>query len=201
MRVYQLLFLYFFFGQCNAQRLDNNTGSKNHNMEKFNIKEFEKNQTNGEYNFIREDGKLIRQFKSSGRKEYTEEIRNEDTNFSEVRVYYMNTGNLKVRGDKFYNFPIGIWQHFAENNKLTKEENWDLPYKISIDDLAEKMLEEELDIMKPQKGFDVLRAAVIQPVYVVVYPVGPHKPYDFHRITVDGITGEIIDRKINSSKR
>ena len=85
---------------------------------------------------------------------------------------------------------------------LEKETDWDVEYKFTIYDLANMMLEKDVNIMKIQKGIDVLRSDIAGPRYIIVYPVDSIKrPYDFYNLVINGISGEEIEKTIISVRR
>ena len=122
----------FCTAQENKDSINNLIRSK---VERFDRITFDKHKINGEYTFTLKDGSVVRQSESEKRANYSEEIRDSIKPFIMCRVFYMYSCNLKVKGEKFYNFPIGIWQYFDETGELTKEVNWEEPYKFSIKDL------------------------------------------------------------------
>ena len=73
-----------------------------------------------------------------------------DSPYRNVEIYYPNH-NIKLWGDEFYSFPIGIWLHYDEIGRKIKEENLDVDYKFSIKDLIQKFQKEyNIDIEDPK---------------------------------------------------
>jgi hypothetical protein len=187
---------------CNAQRTKDPSKTNKPHMEKFNKAKFDSNKVNGEYSFVLDDGTRVKQMENISGNEYVEEMTDPKKPFSKVRVYFMDSANIKVKGERFYLIPIGEWQYYNNNGSLIKETNWDSAYKFTINDLAKKVLKsEKIDIMKYQRGVDVLRSDISRPLYIVVFPFGPAKPYDIYSLVVDGITGETVEKTISSTKK
>jgi len=202
MKILIISSLIIFTYGCNAQLTNDTDIKKKNKMEKFDKLTFEKNKVNGEYIYTLEDGSEVRQMENLKSLEYTEEIREPGTPFSRVKVFFMENGQLKVVGDRFYLIPIGKWQYYDKFNNLEKETDWDVEYKFTIYDLANMMLEKDVNIMKIQKGIDVLRSDIAGPRYIIVYPVDSIKrPYDFYNLVINGISGEEIEKTIISVRR
>ncbi|MEO8770639.1 MAG: hypothetical protein ABI402_11155 [Ferruginibacter sp.] len=164
-------------------------------MEKFDIKKFEEKKINGEYNFILNDGTQVRQIENKNSKDYVEERKTASGMYTEIKLFFMGSGNLKTAGEKFYNFPVGKWKYFDEAGNLVKEPDWDTNYKFSVEDLAGKMEEMEIDIMHNTSGINVSRSSTGAPLYSVQYPVNPLNIYKLYSLKIDGITGKILEKK------
>ena len=178
---------------CKAQ--DNNK-----RMETFDKLQFDKKKINGEYNFVLDDGKVVRQMENPKRSEYTELISDPIKPYSMVNVYFMPSGRLKIKGFKFYDMPIHVWKYYDESGGQTKEMNWDTPFKLSIEELAKIMKGMNVDIMDRHNGVDVDRSDSPSSKYVVAYPVGKERPYEINSVYVDGNTGKILEKKVSSVK-
>ena len=65
------------------------------------------------------------------------QVRISDTNtpYEQVFQYYIKTGILRKGTTLFYGMSIGKTYTYNEKGKLIKEENWDAPYKVSIEEL------------------------------------------------------------------
>ncbi|HXB43157.1 MAG TPA: hypothetical protein VNV85_03840 [Puia sp.] len=167
-------------------------------MEKFDVVRFDEKKINGEYNFTTSDHAQVRQVENSA--DYTEEIKYPSSPFVKIRAYFKASGSIKIRGEKFYNFPVGTWQYFDTNEKLVKETNWETPFKFPIKDLDEKMKKMGVNIMVVKAGTNVRRASTVSPFYFVSYPVNADNPYQVYELKIDGITGEVLEKNIMVTK-
>jgi hypothetical protein len=198
-----IIALIFSVSSCRSQDPDS-TGKTNTSisMEKFDIITFNENKIDGEYSFEQDNGNEVRQMENPQSSEYVEEVSDRETPFTTVSVYYMDNGSIKVSGKKFYLMPIGKWQYYSLEGELEKEVDWDEDYKFSIYDLANSLMENNINIMSRQRGLDVQRSDVAGPRYIVLYPVDVKvRPYDYYNLVIDGITGEEIEKKIISVRR
>jgi len=193
--IFCVLILYAF--QCHAQKKEKYY-PKHYNMKTFNINKFEKDKVSGECNFTLNDGSRVRQTKYIHREEYIEEIKAPIEPFTTIKVFFMNSGKLKSIGERFYNFPVGVWYYYNEDGKLMKEKNWDAPYKFTIGDLAKKMMSMKIDIMKYQAGIDVFRTDDPKPTYIVHFPA--EKPYQIYNLVISGISGADIEQTTSNTK-
>lgn len=195
MRKLILIIIVLNFYSCNAQVSKEN--KNNLKMEKFNTKRFQENKINGEFEFSLSDGSHVRQMEDDSSGDYTEEISNSKDAFSKIRLYFISNGNIKTVGEKFYNFPIGVWHYYDENGKIINQINWESGYKFTLTDLAKKMKSMEVDILQKHDGVDVTRSTTGSPLYTVFYPVNELYPFnDKYMLTIDGITGETIKKSI-----
>ena len=193
MKIKLLLYTLIIMIGCKAQ-------NNNKRMETFDKIQFDKNKVNGEYNFVLNDGKLVRQMENPKRGEYTEVISDPAKPYSTVNVFFMASGRLKIKGFKFYDMPIHTWKYYDENGGQVKETNWDTPFKLSIDEVARIMKAMNVDIMNRHNGVEVDRMDDPHPKYVVAYPVGKERPYDINSVYIDGITGKILEKTVSSVK-
>lgn len=60
-------------------------------------------------------------------------------------IYNKKSSLLQLKGQTFYNFPIGVWKEYDENGKLIKETNWDKNYPFKVEDLC-KLIKEEYGV-------------------------------------------------------
>jgi hypothetical protein len=178
---------------CNGQIKHSNI-NKIGKMEIFDIKKFKENNINGEYSFHSKDRTVVRQIENKNSSDYTEEVRNLENPFVILKLFFMDSGQLKAKGEKFYSFPIGKWQYFDKTGTLIKETNWDADYKFTINDLSKKMQKLGVNIMKQKVGVNVHRASVGVPLYIVSYPINSLTPYDIYELKIDGITGDIKEK-------
>lgn len=201
----KMKFLYIFLiilnscsGQKNQKITDTNASKEI--MEKFDKEQFDSNKVDGEYTFTLKDSSTVRQMENIARLEYVEEIMEYKTPFSKVKVYFMNSGNLKISGERFYETEIGIWKYYDETGKLIKQTDWDAAFKFTLEDLGKKMKAMNVDIFKNEKFVSVDKENEDRPLYIVMYPVGPESPYKVYTLTIDGVDGKTIDKQISSLK-
>jgi len=171
-------------------------------MNSFSISQFEKNQVNNEYQFKDNDGRIVKQTAIPKRKEYLEEIKDPRSPYSQVRIYYMESGSIKVAGDRFYLMPINVWKYYAQNGTITKETNWEAGFKFSLSDLIAKMKANyDLDLMKNNPLVDVERADDEEDGrkgYVVTFPASA--PGVVNIVVIDGINGKETERTTSTVK-
>ena len=141
--------------------------------------------------FLKKDNKRVRIMKDE--KEITIERTSTDSPYRNVEVYYPNH-NIKLLGDEFYSFPIGIWLHYDEIGRKIEEENFDADYKFSIKDLIKKFRDEyNIDIEDPKKVYKCNRHIpqdLKQPLYQI--GVNTEEPYVWMFYLIDGNTGETL---------
>ena len=169
-------------------------------MEKFDIARFKKNNVRGEFSYVLKDGNEVREIENVNSQDYTVETKSPLKPNVSLKLFYMQSGNLKATGEKFYAFPIGTWQYFSETGALTKETNWDSSYQFTLEDLSKKMLKSGIDIYKVTPGVSVHRASIGAPLYIVSYPINPENPYDVYELRIDGITGETKEKTVQQTR-
>jgi hypothetical protein len=187
----------FCIAQNKKDSINNLITSK---VERFDRTTFDKHKVNGEYTFTLKDGSVVRQSESEKRANYSEQIIDSIKPYVMCRVFYMHSCSLKVKGEKFYDFPIGVWQYFDENGHLTEEVNWEEPYKISIKDLYTKMKNVNVDIMDKTKRVVVTREDSPEPYYKVFSPVETGKS-EMNIFVIDGINGDIVSKMTGQIKK
>ena len=188
-----VIIILFFLSDCRAQKENGPSSNlKSDTMEIFNVREFQQHQEDGEYVFNLPDGSEVYQIEDKDSSEYFEEIHQPDKPFTLVRTYYMNNGNLKSKGEKFYNFPIGTWHYYDERSNLIKEINWEKSFVFSIADLYRKMKEYQIDIMNTESGVNVARSEEPSPYYRISSPVEEGNYMDLRIIKIDGVNGKTI---------
>lgn len=171
-------------------------------MERFNIARFDQNKEDNEYSFTAPDGKLVRQLEYPKRREYMEEIRDPKTPYKKVKIYYMESGNIKISGDRFYNANINTWQYFGPNGAVERQVNEEAKFRFSISDLIGKMkVAYGIDLMRPEAGGDVDRDDDDgKPLYTVTFPMGPANPGKVYIVGIDGQSGREIEKSISTVK-
>ena len=161
------------------------------------------------------DGINIRQIKSYDG--YFEEIIYPDSLISDTYWFYPS-GRLKQKGRYFkLSFSIGKYYFYDESGKLINVEDFDAPYKYSLDSVLQFILDQNLDIsdygVKLYRDIGLGRrnrkdSIVRDPknptiIRIVSEPdTAPDRAYwkiekfnllDVREITLDGLTGEILE--------
>ena len=132
------------------------------------------------------------------------QVRISDTNtpYEQVFQYYIKTGVLRKGTTLFYGMSIGKTYTYNEKGKLIKEENWDAPYKVSIEELitiCKRKL--NLDLMDMSLKLTVERYNEEKAIYIIRIPdpdtmTGIEAKY----ITISADNGEILLEKEIHSK-
>ena len=173
------------------------TNNLNNNMKYFNEKEFRGWRNVDDIferpdndRFLKKDNKRVRIIKNE--KEITIERTSIDSPYRNVEIYYPNH-NIKLWGDEFYSFPIGIWLHYDEIGRKTKEENLDVDYKFSVKDLIQKFQKEyNIDIEDPKNVHYCNR--LFPKDIGAIYEIGlnTEEPYVWMYYLINGNTGETL---------
>ena len=164
-------------------------------MERFNKLLFEKNKIDGECNITLDDGTEIRQWESPP-DYYVEQIKKPNSPYEIYKQFYYDNGLLKKSGNRFYNFNIGIWYEYDVIGNKIESQDYEKNYQFSLADLDEKMHKMGIDIMIEKPGVIVKRTSFGKPLYFVTYPINSDNPYDVYELTIDGKTGETLEKKI-----
>jgi len=174
------------------------TNNLNNNMKYFNEKEFRGWRNVDDIferpdndRFLKKDNKRVRIIKNE--KEITIERTSIDSPYRNVEIYYPNH-NIKLWGDEFYSFPIGIWLHYDEIGRKIKEENLDADYKFSVKDLIKKFRDEyNIDIEDP-KNVHHCNRFLPQDLKRPLYEIGlnTEEPYVWMYYLINGNTGETL---------
>ena len=132
------------------------------------------------------------------------QVRISDTNtpYEQVFQYYIKTGVLRKGTTLFYGMSIGKTYTYNEKGKLIKEENWDTPYKVSIEELITICKQKlNLDLMDMSLKLTVERYNEEKAIYIIRIPdpdtmTGIEAKY----ITISADNGEILLEKEIHSK-
>ena len=132
------------------------------------------------------------------------QVRISDTNtpYEQVFQYYIKTGVLKKGTTLFYGMSIGKTHTCDEKGKLIKEENWDAPYKVSVEELIAICKQKlNLDLMDISLDLTIRRYNKENPIYIIRIPdpdtmTGIEAKY----ITISADNGEILLEKEIHSK-
>lgn len=165
----------------------------------FNIKGFNAKNKNGEYNFV-EGGMEVNQMenveyplgKVNGYYEYRKYPNSAYEFFSEYDV----NGFLLHTLITFYSIEFGIVKYYDRSGSIVKEENLDIPYKFSIDDLINKMKAEyDVNITDSRICVGVDRGIEEKynnnPLYCVYINADPTGRQQVCYV-IDGFTGETL---------
>ena len=118
-----------------------------------------------------------------------------------VYRYYAKTDILMQESKFFYSVLIGKTYTYNEIGKLIKEENWDAPYKVSIEELmtiCKKKLGLDLMDMSLRKGVE--RYSHLTPIYVITISGTNIIAGEAKYITISATNGEILLEKEIHSK-
>ena len=132
------------------------------------------------------------------------QVRISDTNtpYEQVFQYYIKTGILRKGTTLFYGMSIGKTYTYNEKGKLIKEENWDAPYKVSVEELIAICKQKlNLDLMDISLDLTIHRYDKENPIYIIRIPdpdtmTGIEAKY----ITISATNGEILLEKEIHSK-
>ena len=177
----------FFFFNCFVILGQNN---KKIITEKFDIKTFEKNKIDGEYNFVLDDGTKIRQ--SSTEIDYGEFVIPPPPQLFITSKQYFKTGELQALLILYPNDFIKLKKVYDKDGKLVEETNFDIPYKFSFEQLLELIKNEKDKIDLFDRNTSITRGVLDEgPIWEITY-----KKVFMRRelIKVNGITGEILER-------
>ena len=132
------------------------------------------------------------------------QVRISDTNtpYEQVFQYYIKTGVLKKGTTLFYGMSIGKTHTCDEKGKLIKEENWDAPYKVSVEELIAICKQKlNLDLLDKSLKITIHRYNEEKAIYIIRIPdpdtmTGIEAKY----ITISADNGEILLEKEIHSK-
>ena len=118
-----------------------------------------------------------------------------------VYRYYPKTNILMQETKFFYSVLIGKTYTYNEKGKLIKEENWDAPYKVSIEELitiCKRKL--NLDLMDMSLDLTIRRYDKGNPIYIIRIPFPNTRNTKAKYITISADNGEILLEKEIHSK-
>ena len=168
-------------------------------IKQFNIKGFNAKNKRGEYNFV-DDGMEVLQMKNveypSGKVNGYYEYRKYPNSAYEFFSEYDVNGFLLHTIVTFHSIEFGIVKHYDSSGNIVKEENLDIPYKFSIDDLIDKMKAEyDVNITDSRICVSVDRGIEekynsnpLYDVYINADPTGRQQIC----YVIDGLTGETL---------
>ncbi|MFV0329226.1 MAG: hypothetical protein ACK5KL_05260 [Dysgonomonas sp.] len=166
-KLWNLILFIFFFGHtgCSSQQSNdknsekindtlNISKSKNDNMERFNIGEFDDNRHYNDYSFITPEGVTVFQCKVEDG--YIEEWQYSN-GYINIKYFYPD-GALKIKGYRFHNLDCGVWKYYDEQGNVIKDVNWNASFKFSVEDLINMMKRsEDIDLLDGKSLFSIER--------------------------------------------
>lgn len=163
-------------------------------MKKFDIETFKKNKIGIHYQFETEEAFVLQ-----GEEEhcYYEQIEYKKNPFGDNIRYYKDSLTPMYAVRKCYNFGIGVMREYDRVGNVTKETDWDAPFKFSLDDLRKKIMAEyKVDIFINNIPYVyVSRSTNPIPLYQITIPVKGYPdgfPGGGKTMNIDGVTGEGI---------
>ena len=179
---------------CNSQ----NNIKTNTKMKTFDIETFNKNKINNEYNFNINDSIRIEQ--SEWEDEYMSTIKNENSLFETLELYYKN-GKLKTEIKRFYNRFVIRYKDYDKKGNVIKEEDLDKPFTYTWEDIKKYLKAHDVEDIKKQV-IGISRWADEQETTWTLEFNGKYKDIKGHFvITLDGKTGEELEIKLFKGKK
>ena len=118
-----------------------------------------------------------------------------------VYRYYPKTNILMQETKFFYSVLIEKTYTYNEKGKLIKEENWDAPYKVSIEELITICKQKlNLDLMDISLDLTIHRYDKENPIYIIRIPDPDTRNTKAKYITISADNGEILLEKEIHSK-
>ncbi|WP_456311769.1 hypothetical protein [Pseudomonas shirazensis] len=186
---------------CRGQvKIKESTSEKNNTMEYFDINKYKALEIDDKYSSSNKD-LYLKENKIRIQVLFLKDaIQVEETSienkFQGIKVFYESNKSLKIKGRKFYSFSIGKWEYFNESGECLKEVNHDLPFKLSVDDLAKMMKTKyNLDIMDIEKTYNINRYVDSQKTKLSLYEIyyrDEMKPGILNCYVIDGNVGEVL---------
>ena len=118
-----------------------------------------------------------------------------------VYRYYPKTNILMQETKFFYSVLIEKTYTYNEKGKLIKEENWDAPYKVSVEELIAICKQKlNLDLMDISLDLTIHRYDKENPIYIIRIPFPNTRNTKAKYITISADNGEILLEKEIHSK-
>ena len=118
-----------------------------------------------------------------------------------VYRYYPKTNILMQETKFFYSVLIGKTYTYNEKGKLIKEENWDAPYKVSIEELITICKQKlNLDLLDKSLKITIHRYNEEKAIYIIRIPFPNTRNTKAKYITISADNGEILLEKEIHSK-
>ncbi|CAA0161163.1 conserved hypothetical protein [Tenacibaculum maritimum] len=167
-------------------------------MKKFDIATFEKNKIENEYTFHLDKNILIKQ--TEWDKEYTSLIRDKNSLFETLELYYKN-GELKSEIKRFYKSFVINYIDYDEQGNLIREENLDTPFTYSWKDITTYLAKHGVKDLKKQ----VIGISRWHHQEKATWTLEFNGIYNNTKgrfvITLNGKTGEVLEVKLFKGKK
>ncbi|MCF6351030.1 MAG: hypothetical protein L3J23_08405 [Flavobacteriaceae bacterium] len=161
--------------------------------ETFDIEKFEKNKVDGEYYFTLEDSTTVRQIESEN--EYIEYIMPSKPNLLEIYKQYYKSGEIQRYIISFPKDFLVLKKNYDKTGKLIEEIDYDKPFKFTFEQLVALLKKEKDTIDLYDKFTSITRGVVKEGIFwEVEYKIQKNR---VEEITIDGITGEILERNFH----
>ncbi|QXP54210.1 hypothetical protein H0I24_00265 [Cellulophaga sp. HaHa_2_1] len=160
--------------------------------EKFDIATFEENKVDGEYNFIKKDGTKVRQ--TEGVNDYSVyEYPEPPSFFMKFKRFSKETKILQQDVTRFPNRFLVLRLEYDNNGKLMEEQNYNIPYKFTFEQLLLLLKNEQdtIDIFDKKNTTIGRKSDESGTFWFITYYKVPMRR---EVIKVDGVTGEILER-------
>ena len=202
MRIIFFISLLLLINSCKAQ----NNNLNNNNMKYFNKEKFKDWETDNSILTCNPTTIYLKKGNERAQIIINEDIKqvrisNINNPYEQVLQYYIKTEVLKKETTLFYGMPIGKTYTYNEIGKLIKEENWDAPYKVSIEELitiCKRTL--NLDLLDKSLKITIHRYDKEKPIYIIRIPFPNTRNTKAKYITISADNGEILLEKEIHSK-
>lgn len=191
-KIFLLISVFIYLQSCNAQINQNNLI-----MEKFNINEFNLNQSDDEYYRVLKDGTTIDQLHFS--QGYSEKIVPPKGWFYGYKEFYQN-GQLRISGKYFIagNFKSGIWNEFDEHGKTISNINYDEQYRLDLDSIFKILEDKKIPFSRENKYNKILRSKDnSQATWFVEWQIVYNR---IEQLYIDDATGKVIKQDFYNFK-
>ncbi|CAA0171456.1 hypothetical protein V2682_01765 [Tenacibaculum maritimum] len=192
MKLMYIIAISFGINGCVAQQKTKKT------MKKFDIATFEKNKIENEYTFHLDKNISIKQ--TEWDKEYTSLIRDKNSLFETLELYYKN-GELKSEIKRFYKSFVINYIDYDEQGNLIREENLDTPFTYSWKDITAYLAKHGVKDLKKQ----VIGVSRWHHQEKATWTLEFNGIYNNTKgrfvITLNGKTGEVLEVKLFKGKK
>lgn len=164
------------------------------NILKFNIKEFNKRQRNGELrSMINDSIERFAEFNKDAIIEYEGKI---NEVFYYVKIFNSKTYFIKEEGLAFKGFPIGLHKYYSDSGVLLRTFDFDQYNSFSIHDVRKKILiDYKIDIFIKDNLIQFYREGekvLSYHLFILTRLLENNKKRGMFRFIIDGNTGEYI---------
>ncbi|WP_255572375.1 hypothetical protein [Cellulophaga sp. HaHa_2_1] len=198
MKKWLVILLYYLLISCIGQEKSKTIPTENIKQkkimttEKFDIATFEENKVDGEYNFIKKDGTKVRQ--TEGVNDYSVyEYPEPPSFFMKFKRFSKETKILQQDVTRFPNRFLVLRLEYDNNGKLMEEQNYNIPYKFTFEQLLLLLKNEQdtIDIFDKKNTTIGRKSDESGTFWFITYYKVPMRR---EVIKVDGVTGEILER-------